>query len=314
MRTPVKITLLTIGVIVALPVLLLTTTSIVNVVATKSDLASITSYGELVPVEGKEMNVVDSGTGGETIVLLPGLGTTAPALDFQPLISELDDTHRVIAVEPFGTGLSDQADSPRTAANIAREVHEALQYLGVDRYVLMGHSIAGIYALEYSTMYADELIAFVGIDSSVPDQPGWDEPIPTDGLVELRELGVLRLLASISGDAYAGMPYDEHTKEQMRLLTTRNSSAPTLLDEMKHAPANFASVSDVTFPASLPVLLFVVQDDPEVSGWMELHERQAASVERGQVIALDGEHYLHHTLSPEIATDTTAFLDSLSVR
>ncbi|WP_323825588.1 alpha/beta hydrolase, partial [Pseudomonas aeruginosa] len=78
----------------------------------------------------------------------------------------------VISVEPLGTGLSDQADTPRTADNIAREVHSALQRLGVERYVLMGHSIAGIYALHYSTLYPEELVAFVGIDSSVPGQPG----------------------------------------------------------------------------------------------------------------------------------------------
>jgi len=310
----VKITLLTIGAIVALPVLLLMTTSVVNVVATKSDLAAITPYGERVPVDGKKMNVVVSGTGDETIVLLPGLGTAAPALDFQPLIRELDDTHRVIAVEPFGTGLSDQADTPRTAENIAREVHAALQQLGVDRYVLMGHSIAGIYALQYSALHADELIAFVGIDSSVPDQPGWNEPVPTDGLVALRDLGILRVMAAVSGDPYAGMPYDEHTKEQMRLLTTRNSTEPTLLDEMNRSADNFASVRGMTFPSSLPVLLFVVQDNQDVSGWLALHEQQAASVERGQVIALEGEHYLHHTRAAELGTDTNAFLKSLPVR
>ncbi|WPF80853.1 alpha/beta hydrolase [Sanguibacter sp. 4.1] len=314
MRKPLKITLWTAGVVVALPVLALTTTSIVNVVATKSDLAAITSYGELVPVDGKQMNVVVSGTGDETIVLLPGLGTAAPGLDFEPLIAELDDTHRVIAVEPFGTGLSDQTDSPRTAANIAAEVHEALQQLGVDRYVLMGHSIAGIYALEYSELYPDELVAFVGIDSSVPDQPGWDDPVPTAGLAQLRTLGLLRVLSAIGGDTYAGLPYDEDTKEQMRFLTTKNSTAPTLLDEMDRTPENFASVSGLTFPSMLPVLLFVVQDDSDVDGWLELHEDQAASVDHGEVVPLDGEHYLHHTQSPQIARDTDELLTSLSVR
>jgi pimeloyl-ACP methyl ester carboxylesterase len=314
MRKPLKITLWTAGVVVALPVLALTTTSIVNVVATKADLAAITPYGELVPVDGKQMNVVVSGTGDETIVLLPGLGTAAPGLDFEPLIAELDDTHRVIAVEPFGTGLSDQTDSPRTAANIAAEVHEALQQLGVDRYVLMGHSIAGIYALEYSELYPDELVAFVGIDSSVPDQPGWDDPVPTAGLAQLRTLGLLRVLSAIGGDTYAGLPYDEDTKEQMRFLTTKNSTAPTLLDEMDRTPENFASVSGQTFPSTLPVLLFVVQDDSDVDGWLELHEDQAASVDHGEVVPLDGEHYLHHTQSPQIARDTDELLTSLSVR
>lgn len=314
MRRPLRITLTIVGALVALPVLTLATTSIVNAVQTPADLDAIAPYGERVPVDGKEMNVVVSGTGAETIVLLPGLGTAAPALDFQPLISELDDTHRVIAVEPFGTGLSDQTDTPRTAAAIAGEVHAALQHLGVDRYVLMGHSISGVYALEYAERFGDELTAFVGIDSSVPDQPGWDAPAATDGLTALRDLGILRVLAAVGGDAYAGLPYDEAAKEQMRLLTTRNATAPTLLDEMDRVAENFASVSGETFPADLPVLLFVVPDAAGGDGWVALHEAQAASVERGEVIPLDGDHYLHRTRSPEIADATDAFLASLPAR
>ncbi|GAA1493455.1 alpha/beta fold hydrolase [Curtobacterium herbarum] len=308
LRRPLRITLWTVATLVALPILAVATTSIVNAVATHSELAAIRPYGERVPVDGGRMNVVVSGAGAETIVLLPGLGTAAPGLDFQPLISELDDTHRVVAVEPFGTGLSDQTDSPRTAANIAGEVHEALHHLGVDRYVLMGHSIAGIYALEYSHRYADEVTAFVGIDSSVPDQPGWDEPPATEGLVALRDLGILRVLTAVRGDTFAGLPYDDATKQQMRLLTTKNSTAPTLLDEMDRAPENFASVRGETFPADLPVLLFVAQGDGEEDGWRTLHERQAASVEHGRVVTLRGDHYLHHTRSPEIAADTDVFL------
>ncbi|KQR19032.1 alpha/beta hydrolase [Agreia sp. Leaf335] len=313
MRKPLKITLLTIGALLAIPIVTLATTSIVNVVATKSDLAAIAPYGTLVPVEGKQLNVLDSGGSGEAIVLLPGLGTAAPGLDFGPLIDQLEGSYRVIAVEPFGTGLSDQTDSPRTSQNIAHEVHEALQYLGIDRYVLMGHSIAGIYALSYAADYADELIAFVGIDSSVPNQPGWDEPIATDGLVALRDLGVIRALSWISGDADHA-PFDDRTAEQMRLLTTRNSTSPTMLDEMAHASSNFGAARELAFPPTLPVLLFVVKNDAELDGWRELHDEQAAAVDHGQVVALDGQHYLHHSQSPAIADDTTAFLEALPAR
>ena len=314
MKKPLRIALTTLGVLVAIPVLLVTTTAVVNVVATSAEAASITDYGQRVPVDGKQMNVVQSGDGDQTIVLLPGLGTAAPGLDFQPLIDELDDTYRVVAVEPFGTGLSDQTDTPRTAANITREVHEALQYLDVDRYVLMGHSIAGIYALTYSAAYADELIAFVGIDSSVPDQPGSAEPLPTGLISTLSTLGITRALTGIAPDPYLGLPYDEQTIEQMKLLSSKNAAAPTLVNEMDNTPANFAAVSGATFPAQLPVLLFVRSNDTDVAGWVALHEQQAASVTTGQVVALTGDHYLHHTLSPEIAAGTTEFLTTLSIR
>ncbi|MBT1675303.1 alpha/beta hydrolase [Curtobacterium aurantiacum] len=310
-----RITLITLGALVAVPVLALATTTVVNVVATHAEASDIKDYGERVPVDGKQMNVVVRGTGTTsgtgTIVLLPGLGTAAPGLDFGPLIDQLARTHRVVAVEPFGTGLSDQTDVPRTAANIIREVHEALQHLHVDRYVLMGHSVAGIYALPYTETYRDEVTAFVGIDSSVPEQSSWDEPIPTGAIVALDRLGVTRAVSSLSPDTY-GDAYDDATKRQMRLLSAKNGAAPTMIDEMDHAPQNFRSVADATFPADLPVLLFVRTNDTDVPHWVRLHERQAASVDHGRVIGLVGDHYLHHTLSERIARDTDAVLATLS--
>ncbi|MBU8865332.1 alpha/beta fold hydrolase [Paenarthrobacter aromaticivorans] len=314
MRKFFRISAIILGILVAAPVIFLATTATVNAVATSSEASKIASYGQLVPVDGKKMNVVVGGEGKETIVLLPGLGTAAPGLDFQPLINELSTSYRVVAVEPFGTGLSDQTDTERSAANVTRELHEALQYLGIDRYVLMGHSMAGIYALTYSAAYSSELIAFVGLDSSVPDQPGWDDPIATAGMVALKDLGVTRLLTSVTEDPYTAGPYDENTRDQLKLLSTKNAAAPTMVNEMDNASANFASVSGETFPTDLPVLLFVRTRDIDVQGWVEIHEKQAESVREGRMITLDGGHYLHRTFSPEIARDTKAFLTALPLR
>ncbi|MEV7692959.1 alpha/beta hydrolase [Microbacterium sp. NPDC089189] len=311
MKRPLKRALVTVGVILAIPALLVATSTVANAVATHVEASDIEPYGRLIPVDGKRMNVVEAGDGAETIVLLPGLGTAAPGLDFGPLIDDLSRTHRVIALEPFGTGLSDQTATARTAANIVRELHEALRFLDVDRFVLMGHSIAGIYALAYSEAYADELIAFVGIDSSVPDQPGAGDPIPTELMVVLANLGITRALGALAEDPYDGLDYDPGTVRQMSLLTTRNTTASTMVDEMDRAGENFASVSGRSFPAELPVLLFVRSNDTDVEGWVALHEAQAASVVHGEVVTLEGDHYLHHTLAERITHDTTAFLADL---
>ena len=47
------------------------------------------AIGQHVEVDGKEMHVYEKGAGDNTIVLLTGLGTAAPALDFEPLVKEL---------------------------------------------------------------------------------------------------------------------------------------------------------------------------------------------------------------------------------
>ncbi|TAJ46878.1 MAG: alpha/beta hydrolase [Herbiconiux sp.] len=312
MHKPITITLLSLASVVGILALGLVTTTTVNAVASASEDAELETYGHLVPVDGKNMNVVVSGSesdGADTIVLLPGLGTPSPALDFAPLVHRLDDDFRVVVVEPFGYGLSDQTDAPRTSAAIAGEVHEALQALGIDRYVLAGHSIAGIYGLEYLSRFRDEVTAFVGIDTSVPGQPGSEEPTPVDGLDALKQLGILRVLSSVSPGAYDGLAdYDDAARRQLAILSNRNTMTPTLLDEIARTPENFAAARSQQFPRDLPVLLFVAGDDPEVAGWVQLHETQLAQVDRGELVQLDGGHYLHQTLSAEIAAKTTEFL------
>lgn len=308
MRKLLKVPLISIATIAGLIAAGLATTSIVNAVASSSEAGDLQPYGQLVDVDGTDMNVVISGSGAETIVLLPGQGTAAPGLDFEPLVDELRDQYRVVVVEPFGYGLSDQTDVPRTSANIAGEVHAALQHLGIDRYVLAGHSIAGIYALEYLERFRAEVTAFIGIDTSVPTQPGSDEPTPTDGVETLQALGILRLLTAIAPDPYEGLPYDADTKRQLAILTNRNAMSPTLLDEIAHTPGNFKAARSQAFPADLPILMFVVGDDPELSDWVPLHEEQLAGVDRGELVRLDGGHYLHHTEAAVMGEDIKRFL------
>ena len=89
-------------------------------------------------------------------------------------MEKLSPFYKVAVIEPFGYGVSDVTEKERCLGNIVEEMHEALQQLGIDRYILMGHSIAGIYGLEYVNRYEHKVRAFVGIDSSYPKQ-GADE-------------------------------------------------------------------------------------------------------------------------------------------
>ena len=54
------------------------------------------AIGQLVEVDGKNMHVYTQGEGDNTIVLLSGLGTAAPTLDFEPLINEMAKKNKVV--------------------------------------------------------------------------------------------------------------------------------------------------------------------------------------------------------------------------
>ncbi|WEK59868.1 MAG: alpha/beta hydrolase [Candidatus Microbacterium colombiense] len=292
------ITLAGIGTVVAVA---LATTTIVNVVASGVEEDRITPYGQKVDVDGRKMNVLVTGEGADTIVLLPGFGTASPVLDFAPLVDDLARDHRVVVVEPFGYGLSDGTDRPRTTANVVSEVHAALRQLDIDRYILAGHSITGIYGIEFAHRYRDEVSAFIGIDTSVPGQPNMDTVFPIGLLAAAKNLGLMRVVKALSGGGYDEPAYSDDAREQIGLISNRNSLTPTTLDEMAHIRTNFADARDARFPADLPLLLFVEADNVNNADWVPLHERQAATVTDGTVIQIDGEHYLHHTHAPEIA-------------
>lgn len=137
--------------------------------------------------------------------------------------------------------------------------------------------------------------------------------VATDAVVLLRDLGITRLLRDLAPDPYDVEAYDGATRDQIRMLEARNTAAPTMIDEMRRAADNFAGAIGRTFPVDLPVLLFVRVDDLDVDGWLELHETQASSVTRGVVVRMTGDHYLHRTLSADLAGGIRAFLSEASL-
>ena len=301
-----------IGAIVLAIVLFLGIVYIANVMSSHSEQKGIEPYGQHVAVDGKNMNVMIQGKGEETVVLLPGYGTASPALDFKLLVDELSPFYKVVVVEPFGYGLSDETEKERTTENIVSEVHQALQQLHIDRYTLMGHSIAGIYGLDYVNKYPNEVTAFVGIDSSVPTQPGMDVKFPLKTFAFLEKSGLMRVLKKVSGDPYAGLAFDDQTKEQMRMISNKNSNTATSLNEMEHISSNFKGSQHLKFPRNLPLIFFIQANNTGVKGWIPLHEEQAKDSVFGKVMTLEGEHYLHHTKSKEIVENFRAYMEGIN--
>jgi len=58
-------------------------------------------------VNGKSMSVSVQGSGEKTIVILSGWGTENPIEDFAELAEKLSDTYKIVTIEYFGYGKSD---------------------------------------------------------------------------------------------------------------------------------------------------------------------------------------------------------------
>ncbi len=220
------------------------------------------------------MNVFIQGQGEETVVLLPGYGTAAPALDFKPLIDELSPFYKVVVIEPFGYGLSELTEKERSTENIVSEIHEALQQLNIERYILMGHSISGIYGLDYVNKYPNEVSAFVGLDSSVPTISEKKIGSPIIGTLKLlKKSGLARLQIKLGDDPYATLPYDDKTKEQLSILIHKNRFNPNQLNEAENMYANFRAAENLSFPKNLPVIFFIQADHKVTERWIPEYKK-----------------------------------------
>ncbi|QTH45231.1 alpha/beta hydrolase [Cohnella sp. LGH] len=311
MSKPLRIILKSLAAIAGAILLFIAIVFIVDKISSKIEQGKIQAYGQLVPVDGKKMNVLIQGNGEETVVLLPGYGTAAPVLDFKQLIDKLSLDFKVVAIEPFGYGLSDRTNKERNTDNIVSEIHEALQQLNIDRYTLMGHSIAGIYGMAYANKYPDEVRAFAGIDSSVPTQGGMDVTFPITTFKLLKQSGFGRLLLKLGSDPYAELPFDEEAKEQMRMITLKNMYNKSVLNEMENISSNFNGAQHSEFPKELPLILFVDAGNTSNEGWIPLHEEQANHSVQGKMMTFEGGHYLHHLRSKEIAENFKQFMQEL---
>ncbi|MEH7477705.1 alpha/beta hydrolase [Bacillus altitudinis] len=309
MKKLLKIMLIALCTILTVLVVFVASVYVVNLISNEREQGKIEAYGQKVLVDGKQMNVLIQGDGKETIVLLPGYGTASPVLDFKPLVKELSPYYRVVVIEPFGYGLSDDTDKVRTSQNIVDEIHECLQKLNIKKYTLMGHSISGIYGLEYVNQYEKEVQAFVGIDTSVPKQE--TDELPVSSLQLLHQSGFYRLIVKMNPEQLVMPKVDDQTKAQIKMLTFRNFLDESQASEAENFRNNFKNAQRLHFPKKLPVAFYLAdQTEKETPNWKPMHEELLKNVDHGKVVTFKGGHYLHHTKSKEIADDVRKFLSN----
>ncbi|UUL77318.1 alpha/beta hydrolase [Pseudarthrobacter sp. Fe7] len=296
--------------------------TVANLFLEQREKATLAPYGERVAVAGGSLNVVRNGNDGgaatagqrRPIVLLSGLGTAAPGLDFAPLTRELGDFD-VIVVEGFGYGYSDMEASARTNEHISNELHEVLSKLQVRQpYILAGHSIAGFYMLDYANRYRPEVSAVVGIDATIP-KPG-NEPVaePQPGINWVKLLGstgLVRAVAAVAPGLFDpdGSSFSDQEAQRMRTMMVWNFGNAAVADETARIANNAAALRGTRYPGDLPVLAFVADEkDGRAATKTAAAEDLLGNVSRHQVVPLEGAHYLHWTQSKRMAEEIRRFV------
>ncbi|HEX7999602.1 MAG TPA: alpha/beta hydrolase [Pyrinomonadaceae bacterium] len=142
---------------------------IINLSACVSPLHNIRrGESQRVDAGGHHLHMLIAGSGNSTVVLESGLGDTMESwAKVQPEVAKFS---QVVAYDRAGLGQSEPGPKPRTAHQIANELHTALRNAGLaPPYVLVGHSAGGLYIRVFASMYPNEVAGMVFVDSTPED-------------------------------------------------------------------------------------------------------------------------------------------------
>ena len=133
---------------------------------------SLLAYADpqLVTIGNRRLSIDCTGNPSPTtVILLAGGGRTAADWSkVQPAVSAFN---HVCSYDRAGLGASDKTAIPQTTADIVNDLHALLKAVGEKPpYILVGHSIAGIYARRFADAFPTEAAAFVFVDSSHEEQ------------------------------------------------------------------------------------------------------------------------------------------------
>ena len=215
-------------------------------VGERRDLERLPRVGHLVDIGGRALNIYCSGEGTPAVVFDAGYGD--PGYVWSHIQLEIARTTRACWYDRAGEGWSDPGPFPRTSEAMARDLHTLLQAGGVQApYVLVGHSLGGMNARIFNSLYPTDVAGAVLVDAAHEDEsrraPAFMRGRTAPQYLwrpiwvvahAARAIGVIRLMAP-----RATLPADpaQRTREQ-------------IVRSLRQQPKSLASHADASAPES----------------------------------------------------------------
>ena len=121
-------------------------------------------------VDGVRLYYERAGSGDPELVFVPGWCCDHTA--FQPQFDHFSHAHAVTALDPRGCGRSDAPEDGYGIRDFADELAQFCTVLGIEKPVIVGHSLAGMIAVELGARYPSLPSALILVD------PGPIDPLP----------------------------------------------------------------------------------------------------------------------------------------
>ena len=227
-----RVLLITCAVVIALAALAAGIVKINDVIRTSEDRKTAERFGLYHPVNvgGYDLNVVSYGNPeGHTLVFMAGLGIEDMCITYRDMTDFLEEDNRIVFIDRAGYGLSGDTNVPRTVDTVVRDYRKALEADGIEGpYVLVAHSLGGVYATYWESLYPEDIEGVVFLDSTQLRENTFPEGKlvneHTRSEIILNKLGVFRFSVPAADDIPGNKGLDDKDTARSLSYTICNSS------------------------------------------------------------------------------------------
>lgn len=236
----------------------------------------------IITIDGLELEYVVAGAGRPPVILLSGYGVELDA-SWRTIFDPLAEITTVFAYNRFNYGHSARTDAPQTGTRVVTALRRLLTETNLaPPYVLVAHSLGGIYAQLFARRNPDEVSGMVLIDSSHPDQEE-QRRRGEKGFMRVVNKLILRLDAAINRRHCEFITFEETARE------------------INNGPA-FPNIPLIVVSAGKPPPAWLITD--EFAELLRENQRRLAALSpQGRQIVAEGCGHFVQRCDPKIVID-----------
>lgn len=269
--------------------------------------------GQMVDVGGYKLHIDCRGERqeGEPTIIVEA-GSASVGLMWTLVQTEVSKSAHICTYDRAGLGWSEMSPKPRTAGVIVEELHTLLVNARVQGpYILVGHSLGGIFVRVYQNRYPDEVAGIILVDSADGELEKYMADTPYMQTMHqfirlsqtMSETGLIKVYTGATAILSQPLPgyegLSENTIETLQAMTVKTTEAGTaeiaaLATIWQESRIQKASLDD------LPLIVIVhgfcdsCSKDPvalekEEKGWLELQRYLSKLSSSGKLVQADSE-------------------------
>jgi len=254
---------------------------------------SVKPRGEMIDIGGRKLRLVCEGPRSERPVVWMEAGAFSGAADFAAIQQKLAAKGlRSCAYDRAGMGYSDPGPTPRDGDAIVGDLEKLIAASGErGPFVMMGHSMAGLYVRQFAARNPDKVVGVVLLDAVTPEMiqlPGAGRFV--DRMTSLAHLGAmagpLKSPLYLMGDRI-GLPPEGKAEKRRGFISARQSrSAYAEVLQWRAAAAQTDAAG--TYDPAWPVAVITAgPPSPQMSAWNEVRQAPAREAKAGMIDNID---------------------------